>query len=364
LRAAARAGQAQGLEVVGIEVAAKDREYGWDPIEQVSEARRVTLFPKENYHELSGRRIAQAVCSVLDELDPAAVATNGWAMPEARATLRWCSRRGRRSIVMSESKSDDRPRTRWKEWGKRVMLKRFHAALVGGRAHAAYLCELGFPAGRIHFGYDAVDNQHFHSGAAAAKDQAETLREALCLPEQYFLASTRFLRRKNVDGLLRAYSVYRHRSAGPPWGLVVLGSGKEEARLRSIERELRVKGVTWPGFVQYPHLPAYYGLASAFVHPAKREAWGLVVNEAAASGLPLIVSRTAGAAGELVQEGRNGMSFDPDDDDQLADALLRISSATPDHRTAMARVSQETARHWGPERFATGLLAAAGLRAT
>jgi glycosyltransferase involved in cell wall biosynthesis len=259
---------------------------------------------------------------------------------------------------MSESKSDDRPRARWKEWGKRVVLKRFHAALVGGRAHAAYLCELGFPAGHIHLGYDAVDNEHFHSGAAAARDQAETLREALRLPQQYFLASTRLLRRKNVDGLLRAYALYRRRSAAPPWGLVVLGRGEEEARLRSIERELRVEGVTWPGFVQYPQLPAYYGLASAFVHPAKREAWGLVVNEAAASGLPLIVSKAAGAAGELVQEGRNGLSFDPQDDHQLADALVRIASATPHRRAEMGRISHATIRDWGPERFASGLLAA------
>jgi glycosyltransferase involved in cell wall biosynthesis len=359
LGAAARAGQAQGLDVVGIEVAGEDGEYGWDHIEQGWGARRVTLFPNDNYHDLGRSRIAQAVCSALDELDPAAVATNGWAMPEARASLRWCSHRGRRCIVMSETKSDDRPRTRWKEWGKRLMLRRFDAALVGGRAHAAYLCELGFSAGRIHFGYDAVDNEHFHSGAATARDHAETLREKLRLPKRYFLASTRFLRRKNVDGLLRAYSVYRHRSAGPPWGLVVLGRGEEEARLQSIEQALRVEGVIWPGFVQYPQLPIYYGLAGAFVHAAKREAWGLVVNEAAASGLPLIVSKTVGAAAELVWEGRNGLLFDPEDDEELADALLRISSATPYRRTAMARVSQETVRDWGPERFAGGLLAAA-----
>ena len=91
---------------------------------------------------------------------------------------------------------------------------------------------------------------------------------------------------------------------------MVLGSGVEETYLRRLAVEIRLKGVVWPGFVQYDMLPVYYGLASAFVHPAKSEPWGLVVNEAAASGLPLLVSRTVGAQYELVEDGRNGYLLD------------------------------------------------------
>ena len=60
-----------------------------------------------------------------------------------------------------------------------------------------------------------------------------------------------------------------------------------------------------------------YGLASAFVHPSTTEQWGLVVNEAAAAGLPLIVSERCGCAPELVRQGVTGFLFDPYDIDAI-----------------------------------------------
>ena len=71
--------------------------------------------------------------------------------------------------------------------------------------------------------------------------------------------------------------------------------------------------VHWPGFLQYEQLPAAYQFAGAFVHPARREPWGLVVNEAAAAGLPLLVGQHVGAACELVRDGENGFLVNPDD---------------------------------------------------
>ena len=54
-----------------------------------------------------------------------------------------------------------------------------------------------------------------------------------------------------------------------------------------------------PGFLQSEELVRYYAFASAFVHASISEPWGLVVNEAAACGLPLLVSDRAGCADTL-----------------------------------------------------------------
>ncbi len=136
---------------------------------------------------------------------------------------------------------------------------------------------------------------------------------------------------------------------------MIAGSGSEETRLRNLEKELGLEGVFWVGFRQYYQLPHYYGLASAFVHPAKSEPWGLVVNEAAASGLPLLISRTVGARYELVRDRFNGFLFDPNDVADISEALLRISRLPSHEVEDMGRRSLEVANDWTPQKFGEGL---------
>jgi glycosyltransferase involved in cell wall biosynthesis len=162
-----------------------------------------------------------------------------------------------------------------------------------------------------------------------------------------------------LDGLLHAYALYRAETRAAPWSLVIAGSGAENARLQALARELGLTDVIWPGFVQYDRLPTFYGLASAFVHPAIAEPWGLVVNEAVASGLPVIVSRSVGACGALVADGQNGVVFDPFAARDLADALLRVSRMTDAERARLGQASLAIAARWEPERFGVGLLVAA-----
>jgi glycosyltransferase involved in cell wall biosynthesis len=359
LRAAAALAAREGAKIAGIEIAPRDAVYAWDAVGDNDDVARTTLFPNRTYESLSRAEIAAALFRTLDELEPDAVAVNGWSAPEAQGAIAWSDRRCRAAVVMSETKADDMPRIWWKELAKRWLLGRCDAALVGGAIHGDYLTELGFPRERIVLGYDAVDNDYFRQRAAAVRARAAELREAAGLPPRFFFACTRFLARKNVDGLLRAYASYRRRAPAPTWGLVVAGSGEEAARLTGLERELALEGVIWRGFIQYDRLPLYYGLASAFVHAAKSEPWGLVVNEAIASGLPVIVSLTTGARHDLVSDGENGYVFDPFDDDDLAWALARLAATSEADREAMGRRSLAIASRWGPERFAAGLIAAA-----
>ena len=363
LRGAAAMAAPHGVAVVGVEVASRDQDYAWAHAPGADGFERRTLFPAADYHALAAGEIASAVTAALDAVDPAVVAINGWSVPEARAAAAWCRRRGRRAVLMSESKADDHERPWWKELVKRALLRRFDAALVGGRPHADYLMSLGFAHSRIRCGYDVVDNAYFEEKACAARTEAEQLRRRLGLPDTYFLACTRFLARKNVDGLLRAYSLYRERAKGRAWGLVVIGSGEEERNLRALAGALGLHDVPWPGFVQYDLLPAYFGLAGALVHAAKSEAWGLVVNEAAASGLPLLVARTVGARYELVRHGENGLLFDPADREAMAAALAAIAAMPQARRLAMGQASQRIVADWTPGRFGHELIAAAGLAA-
>jgi len=114
-----------------------------------------------------------------------------------------------------------------------------------------------------------------------------------------------------------------------------------------------------PGFKQYEELPVYYALAKAFVHPSTTEQWGLVVNEAIASGLPVIVSERCGCVPELV--GDNGFTFDPLNEDELTARLLDMTSLSDDERRRLEDASYRIAANVAPERFGEALEQAAQL---
>ena len=233
-------------------------------------------------------------------------------------------------------------------WVKRRILRMCTAGLVGGKPQAEYLARLGLPADTIFQGYDAVDNEYFSRKAEEARAQNLEARKKYQLPPNYFLASARFVDKKNLFNLIRAYSLYRkliRRTAGlgphsnthanghshsdsSAWSLVLLGDGPLKPDLCRLVQELDLQdSILLPGFKQYHELPSFYALAKVFVHASTVEQWGLVVNEAMACGLPVVVSNRCGCARDLVQENVNGFTFDPYEPAQIAELMFRISDA-------------------------------------
>lgn len=353
LKAAGRRFASEGLRVVGLEVARNDNTYAWRVTEGAEAFERMTVC-SNNYDALSPRYIKRAVIEALDQIDPIAVATAGWSPPEATGGLHWCRQNGRAAVVMSESKQDDMPRFWWKELVKRLVVRRFDAALVGGAPHAQYVKALGISPDRVFMGYDVVDNDYFGDASRAARADEVRLRRSLNLPQRFFLCVGRFVAKKNLRRLLKAYATYRD-ACRTPWGLVLCGDGELGSELREFAMQLGSEGVIWPGFAQVDELPRFYGLASAFVLPSTTEQWGLVVNEAMASGLPVLVSNTAGCRYDLVEDGINGLLFDPFDEHDIARAMLKMTARSDAEQDAMSSASRRIIARWGPERFADGL---------
>lgn len=360
LRAAYSACQQQGWSLTAVQVTNDTLEHPWGNLEQEITFPLKTLLPKSSttYAEIA----AAVLPSFLDNLKPDVVVIPGWGFPVARAALKWCQRRRKPAIVMSETKWDDERRQWWKEklkfW---LCIRRFDAALVGGQLHCDYLVKLGFRSDRIFFGYDAVDNDYFTNQAQLARlnPQAARERQPKIPKKPYFIVLTRLLKRKNVHRLVVAFAAYRQQVSTEPWELVICGSGEEEPAIRELINKLGLNEcVHLPGFITYQALGDWYGLASAFVHPALVEPWGLVVNEACAAGLPIICSRTVGAANELVQNGKNGLVFDPENTLDISSALLTISQMDADARTRMGILNQKIIANYSPNNFAEGILKA------
>lgn len=346
-------------ELIAVELSGRDNTYAWDAADTVAGFRHMMVMPDSDVDRLPVMAYRAQLESLLDESGADVVAIAGWSAPWALAALRWCRRAGVPAVLMSDSTVEDAPRTPLKEAVKRRIVSQYQTALVAGSRHRAYVEALGMPAVRVFQGYDVVDNEHFSTGAELARKDASAVRARLGLPAQYFLASARFIPKKNLSGLLSGFARYREVVGDQAWDLVLLGDGPLRPQVEAEIARLGLTGhVQLPGFRQYPDLPAYYGLAEAFVHASTVEQWGLVVNEAMAAGLPVLVSARCGCAPDLVQAGVNGYTFEPDDIESFAHRLIVLAS-TGCNRAALGAASRRIIDHWTPALFADGLWRAA-----
>lgn len=254
LRAVAAALAPEGWEVIGLETASHDITYAWDEVraEEMGGETVVglrTLFPGRVYEEITPLECRRGLYEALEELAPDAVAVAGWGTVDARLSLRWCRKRGVKAIVMSETREADGRRVWWKEKVKSMIMRHAHGAIVGGRSHRDYLVKLGIPAERIELGYNVVDNAHFAAWPVGGGQVAEGGGPSW---GPMFLASNRFVGRKNLDRLLAAYALYCQSftadrqpptgeappTAHRPWSLCLLGDGPLRERLLAQCNEL------------------------------------------------------------------------------------------------------------------------------
>lgn len=310
--------------------------------------------------------LTRALHAALDSLRPRAVAVPGWSEPIALAALLWCAKRRVPAVVMTESQERDAARSPLKEAIKARLIGLAAAALAGGAPQIDYCVKLGMPRRACFIGYDVVENAHFAHGAQHARNNADAQRQRLGLPAHgYFLASARLVERKNHLTLIDAFAQYRARlttlthNSTPAWDLVILGDGPMRPALEArIQQHNLTDHVHLKGHTQYPDLPAFYGLAEAFVHPSRVEQWGLVVNEAMAASLPLIVSEESGCAADLVAHGSNGFTFPANNTEALTARMLEIHQTPHAQRITMGQTSAAMIAPYTPELFGRNLLRA------
>jgi 1,2-diacylglycerol 3-alpha-glucosyltransferase len=340
-------GSVVGLEMVGgtgVHTGLKFRE-------EVPESMPViTLFPQGDWGRISKWKLASAIWKHLNRLNPSTVFVPGYYTLPALAAALWSKGKRRRSVLMTESTEADHQRTWWRELLKKILIRSlFDWAIAGGKAHRRYLEKLGFRPERIARFYDIVDNYLFRS-----RTQAERIRSRahdFGLPDHFFLFVGRLAEEKNVDGLLAAYLNYRH--GGGTKSLVFVGGGPLEGRLRQMVSESAfAPDIYFEGLKNSKELSPYYAFADCFVLPSTREPWGLVVNEAMAAGLPVLVSKACGCAEDLVIEGGNGFSFDPANRQELVDRLHAVENLSAAESRAMGRHSWEVISHYSPEAWA------------
>jgi glycosyltransferase involved in cell wall biosynthesis len=195
-------------------------------------------------------------------------------------------------------------------------------------------------ADRVLVIHNGVDTDAFAPGIR--RDEARELRDSLNIGEDRLIAV--FVgsewERKGLEPAIRALAL------SPEWTLVVAGAG-ERARYQELADALNVGGaVRWLGVT--PDVQLVYQLADAFLMPSKYEAFSIATLEAAASGLPMLVTPVNGAR-ELIEDGHNGFLVTREPD-QVAERLKQLG-ADPALRMRLGAAARQSALEFGRERM-------------
>ncbi len=314
-----------------------------------------TLMPQSSWRDVNKFDLARRLWTKLSDLKPELVMVPGYYTLPGFAAALWARTHGAVSVLMTESTAYDHRRTGWKEaikgFGLRLL---FDWAIAGGRAHVEYLHQLGFRSDRIVGCYDVVDNEFFASGTKAARLALGLGMESGRPRLPSFLYVGRLAEEKNVFGLLQSWLTYREN--GGSWPLVLVGDGPEAELLRNTAAESDFGAdVTFPGLKSSRALLPFYAAAGCFVLPSTREPWGLVVNEAMAAGLPVLVSDRCGCAPDLVVEAENGFLFHPMDLSRLTYLLHDVERLSPGSREQMGASSQRIIQGFSPSGFGASI---------
>ncbi len=319
---------------------------------------RYTLFPGTHPNCCDTRQLVRKLHDRLDKVRPSVICINGWSLVGSIASLEWALANNTPVVMMSDSTEWDKHRVWWKEFVKRRIVRLCGAGFVAGKPHVQYLISLGMPSERIFIGYDVVDNTYFAERSESSRKNQGQLRRRLGLPERYFFVCARFEETKNLERLLEAHATYHQRSGAKAWSLVIAGDGILKQKLIHLAKKLNIESyVVFAGLKRYDEIADYYALASGFVHASIKDTWGLVVNEAMAAGLPVLVSNRCGCAADLVHDGVNGYAFDPYDTNSLADLMVRMTLDSA-ALVEMGNRSREIISRWSPEAHAASLLCA------
>jgi glycosyltransferase involved in cell wall biosynthesis len=318
-----------------------DRAFTWDiPLTEgyhsitVRSARPEDRVDSATFNGLDVPEISH----VLAETVPDVVLITGWYSVTLVRALFACRRLGVPTLYRGDSNLLSGQRG-WRQpiWRlkTRLLLRRFDAFLSPGVRVRDYLHWYGVPDRRIFQVPHAVDNQMFANAAAPyhQPDARTVARHRLGIGPNAFvvLFVGKLTTSKRPLNVIQAMS-----RMAPGATLLVVGSGPLETAVRDEAARLNVS-IKMVGFRNQSELGEAYGLADCLTLPSDfRETWGLVVNEALATGLPCVVSDAVGCAPDLIRDGETGYVYPLDDVEALAISLERV------------RQRKAQSHDWGP----------------
>ena len=229
---------------------------------------------------------------------------------------------------------------------KQIIIGGADRYIAYGKKAAEYLTHMGTSKEHIHVGINTVDMNWFRKKTKKFYQDENLRKERLRYPKLLMLYVGQLIERKGISQLLKALNELHD----PNVGLLIVGSGPQGKELKQFCQDQNLENVYFEGFQQQEALLRYYALADVLILPSFKEVWGLVVNEALASGIYVLCSNYAGAAYDLIKEGWNGILFDPHSIEELIILIRKTKEQVEDIRARRDAISEHACHEFSIER--------------
>lgn len=333
------------IELEIIEIAGAGSPYDFSGNSALHHANWHCLFPNNRMEDVIPSEANIAVRRKLNDLQPDVVFAGAIAFPSGAAGVRWAVEHKRKVVIFDDARLADVPRSWLVDFFKKRIYSCTDAVLCPSKAWDQTFTYFGFKDFQIFYGLNVIANSFW-------RNQNST--ESNISTSAYILTIGRQIPKKNFLFLLNAYQDYAFKTTKPK-ELILVGDGPEHESLFEFSKQNGLKTITFLPFKSQDELKNIYQKADYFILPSRHgETWGLVVNEAMASGLPVIVSNQVGCASTLVKDGVNGYTFSPDNTNELTDLLIKMDELGTKERMEMGERSKEIISDWGLDRFCEG----------
>lgn len=318
--------QERDIDFYAIELFGKGSPYSFDTYEN-KEQWWTCLFPDKSYDEISISTIRETFLNKINEINPDVVIAGSIVFFAGALGLRWAKNNHKKFIMFDDAKPSQIKRNFFVQWVKDLITMQIDGLWLPSKDYDDAYRKFIDKDSLVFYGYNCIDNDLFR------------FREKREMDFSTIICVARLVPIKNIDYLLRAWKLIEKRR--PNYRLVIIGDGPEFVNLNELTLNMGLKTIVFLGAVNNSDIPTYFYNSAAFVLPSLSESWGLVVNEAMASGLPILISNKINASNTLLKEGINGFGFEPSNVKNIAEKIVTFIDLDMEEKRKMSENSSK-----------------------
>lgn len=283
----------------------------------------------------------------LNKINPDVVIISGWDLFAYQISFLYCLIKKIKIVIWSGSTNYE------PSWRRSIslplvkfMVKNACAYIAYGTRSRDYLIKLGAKKDDIFISYNTTNVNAYINDIDS--NERNIIKTRLGFTnKKVILYYGQLIDRKGVDVLVKAFKIIHTKIKNSL--LLLIGNGDNVNHIKYLITKLNIDNIVILPDVGDNKMVEYYKVADVFVLPSREEVWGLVVNQAMASSLPVIVTNSVGSGVDLIKNFKNGFIFDTNNVDDLVKKMNYVLS-DESRRIEMGKYSKKFVLDFQPKK--------------
>lgn len=280
---------------------------------------KVTVYNRKDY---SGKDMLE----LSHEINPRLVLCSGWIDKEYLGICKSFKNKAQTVLTMDNHWEGTIKQNLLRILAPFTLHRYFTLAWVPGKPQRDYALKLGFKSDKIYQGFYVTDTKLF-------SELFNNFKTRNSIPK-VFICVARYIPAKGLEILWEAFNRFKLKNDSE-WQLWCVGQGA------GFEDRKNYDGIRHLGFIQPNELESVMKQSGIFVLPSLFEPWGVVVQEFASAGFPMLLSNKVGSGQSFLIDGENGYHFKSNSEEDLYKSMEKIASHTEDELKSMAIKSNQ-----------------------